>query len=170
MLTRRVAGIVVLVSFFVVPAVADAQTRAETAPLAATAIANPFLQPARLVEEQFSVRAEVPRPALERPQAAIGSKATLASLYVTTATMQMLDVDSTLKALNRGATEVNPLMSGVVRNRAAFVAVKAGVAAATIYAAHRMARGNRVAAIATMVAINSAYALIVSHNYRIANR
>ena len=35
-------------------------------------------------------------------------------------------------------------------------------------AAHNMARTNKVAAVATLIAINSAYAMIIDHNYRVA--
>lgn len=94
----------------------------------------------------------------------------LRSLYVTTATMQALDVHSTFAALNRGGSEVNPMMDGLTKHRVAFGAVKAGVAASSIYAAHRLAKHNRVAAIALLIAINSAYAVVVSHNYKVANR
>jgi len=94
----------------------------------------------------------------------------LRSLYVTTATMQALDVHSTFAALNRGGGEANPLMNGLTKNRVAFGAVKAGVAATSIYAAHRLGKHNRVAAIALLIGINSAYAAVVSHNYRVANQ
>jgi hypothetical protein len=93
----------------------------------------------------------------------------LTSLYVTTAVMQALDVHSTYQALNRGAIEANPLVSGMTGNKAAFVAAKAAVATASIMAARRMAEHNRMAAILTMVGINSAYAMIVAHNYHVAN-
>jgi hypothetical protein len=93
----------------------------------------------------------------------------LTSLYVTTAVMQALDVHSTYQALNRGAIEANPLVSGMTGHTAAFVAAKAAVATASIMAARRMAEHNKVAAILTMVGINSAYAMVVAHNYHVAN-
>jgi hypothetical protein len=93
----------------------------------------------------------------------------LTSLYVTTAVMQALDVHSTYQALNRGAVEANPLVSGMTGHKAAFIAAKAAVATASIMAARRMAEHNKVAAILTMVGINSAYAMIVAHNYHVAN-
>ncbi len=98
------------------------------------------------------------------------SSALLFSLYASTAAVQALDVHSTMTALNQGAVESNPLMEGVVRNKTAFIAMKAGVAAATILATRHMARRNRIAAIATVVAINSAYAMVMRHNYRVARR
>ena len=93
----------------------------------------------------------------------------MTSLYVSTATMQALDVHSTLKAFSTGAVEANPLMTGVTKNPAAFIALKAGVAASTIMAARQMAKHNKVAAVVTLVAVNSVYAMVVSHNYRVAN-
>jgi hypothetical protein len=98
----------------------------------------------------------------------IGSSGMLKSLYASTAVMQALDVHSTMSVLNRGGGEANPLMSGVVRNKAAFIGVKAAVATGTILAAREIGKRNKVAAIATLVGINSVYALVVQHNYRVA--
>jgi hypothetical protein len=44
------------------------------------------------------------------------------------------------------------------------------VATSTVLAARHMAKRNKVAAIATLIAVNSAYAMIVQHNYRVAQR
>lgn len=92
----------------------------------------------------------------------------MTSLYATTAVMQALDIHSTMSALSRGAVEANPAMSGITRNKAAFVALKAGVAVSTVLAARNMSKRNKVAAVLTLVAVNSAYAYVVSHNYRVA--
>jgi hypothetical protein len=93
----------------------------------------------------------------------------MGSLYVSTAMLQALDVHSTLKGLSRGATEANPVMSGVTSNKAAFIAAKAGVAAATILAARQIAKKNKLAAALTLIGINSVYAAVVSHNYKVAS-
>lgn len=90
------------------------------------------------------------------------------SLYVSTAVMQALDVHSTLRALDNGAIENNPLMTQVSRNKTAFIALKAGVALSTVMAARHMSKRNKVAAALTLIAINSAYAMVVNHNYRVA--
>ena len=97
-----------------------------------------------------------------------GPSPLMTSLYATTAAMQALDVHSTLQALGRGAVEANPLMVTATRNKAVFIALKAGVAFSTVMAARNMSKRNKVAAVATLVAINSAYALVVNHNYRVA--
>lgn len=92
------------------------------------------------------------------------------TLYVSTAAVQALDVHSTLLALRRGAVEANPLMTGATRHQAAFVALKAGIAISSVMAARNMSKRNKVAAVATLVAINSAYAMVIRHNYRVASR
>jgi hypothetical protein len=115
----------------------------------------------RLNAEQL--QRAVPAPDFRRT----GSSRLMTSLYASTVMMQALDVHSTLSAFRSGATEANPLMEGVTRNQAMFVAVKAGVAASTILAARQLSKRNKAAAVATLVAINSAYALVVSHNYRV---
>jgi len=113
-----------------------------------------------------------PPPQIQYRPTSETSKGTnlLRSLYVTTAAMQALDVHSTFASLDRGGVEANPMMSGITKHRVTFSAMKAGVAATSILAAHKIGKRNKVAAIALLVGINSAYAAVVSHNYRVANR
>jgi hypothetical protein len=92
----------------------------------------------------------------------------MAALYASTAVMQALDVHSSLQAFGAGAVEGNPMMSGVASHRPAFIAVKAAVAATTIMAARQIAKHNKFAAVVTLIAINSAYAFVASHNYQLA--
>ena len=107
-----------------------------------------------------------PVPPAPRPS----KSALLGSLYATTALMHALDVHSTILALDRGAIEANPLMAGVTKNRAAFIATKAAVATSSILAARSLAKRNKVAAIVSMVAINSVYGMVVQHNYKVARQ
>jgi hypothetical protein len=94
----------------------------------------------------------------------------LVSLYVATGLTQALDVHSTIKAIDRGGVETNPMLSGITGNKPAFIALKGAVAAGSIYAARKLARKNKVAAIATLLAINAAYGVVAHHNYRVADR
>lgn len=111
------------------------------------------------------------RPAPVQPFAIRStSSPLLKSMYATTAVMQALDVHSTLRAFKAGAVEGNPLMSGITKNRLAFVATKAAVAASTMVAARQIAKRSKVGAVISLVAINSAYAMVVSHNYKLARR
>jgi hypothetical protein len=96
--------------------------------------------------------------------------ASLVPLYVTFASVQALDIHSTFHGLSRGARESNPLMRGMTGSPAAFVAVKAGATAGTIYLAEKIWKRNRKAAIATMIGANLAYGFVVSHNYSVARR
>jgi len=90
----------------------------------------------------------------------------LVPLYVSFASLQMLDAHSTLRAVRAGGVEQNPLMRGLADKPAALVALKAGVAVGTIALAERFRGRSRAGSIALMAALNSAYAILVSHNYR----
>jgi len=105
-----------------------------------------------------------------QPSFAYGSSSfkTMAPFYGSTALLQILDFKSTMAVIKQGGYEANPLLKGVVGHPALFMGVKAAVAAASIYSASKLARHNKVAAIATMVAMNSAYAMVVEHNFAIA--
>lgn len=93
----------------------------------------------------------------------------LPALYASQIALQALDAHSTYTAINRGAHEANPLMQGIVKNKGAMMAVKAGVAASTILLAEKMwKRGNRVGAIATMLVVNGVTAAVVANNYKVA--
>jgi len=94
--------------------------------------------------------------------------ATMAPFYATTAMLQVMDVRSTLQVIKLGGAEGNPMLKGVVSHPAVFVGVKAAIAAFSIYSANKMAKHNKVGAIITMAAMNSAYAWVVSHNMNLA--
>ena len=111
---------------------------------------------------------QVPRAVLPAPGKSFTSSLVLA-LEATTVVSQALDIHSTMKALDAGAVEANPLMSGVVNNKAAFIGVKAAMGAGLMYATHKMARRNKVAAIVTAAAVNSAFLFVAHHNYKLAN-
>lgn len=93
---------------------------------------------------------------------------TLVPLYVSYATLQALDIHSTIGALDRGAAETNPLMKRVTAGPAGLVAVKVASTAGVFYTTERMWKHNRVAAVVFMVGANSAMAWVVQHNYRAA--
>lgn len=94
--------------------------------------------------------------------------ALVTSLYVSFIGLQALDAHSTIRALDRGARETNPMIAPLADNTAALIALKAGTAAGVIYMTDRVRRHNRLASIIIMAAANSAYATIVARNYRIA--
>lgn len=102
-------------------------------------------------------RLDAPRP--QRPDA-------LLPLYLSYATLQALDVHSTLRALDRGAVEANPLMKNLTESPASLVAVKAASAAGVLYTTEQLWKKNPAAAVVFMIAANSAMAWVVQNNYR----
>ena len=143
--------------------------------LAPSLTATAETRPAGSLDMTAAIEAatSVPTP-IRTSAAAIGaprsSEAVMFPLYAATAALQMLDAHSTLTALANGAREGNPFMAGFANNKFALVGVKAAVAAGMIFSMHRMARHNRVGAIITGIALNSVYAAVVAHNYRIARQ
>jgi hypothetical protein len=94
--------------------------------------------------------------------------AALVPLYVSFAALQAFDARSTMTALGHGAAEANPLLGRITDHSGAFLALKMGAAAGTIFVTEKLWKQNPAAAVALMVGLNSAYAIIVAHNYRVA--
>lgn len=92
----------------------------------------------------------------------------LVPLYVGFATLQGMDYHSTSRALASGAgREANPMMRKIVRNRPAFIAVKAAASAGVILAGERLWKRNRVGAVVFMAVANGAMAAVVAKNYSV---
>ena len=139
-----------------------AQTDSAT-PIADTVAAVATAQFAN--SEQVAARAPSD---LGRPSNPASTDRLLIALQAATVATQALDIHSTLKAVNHGAVEANPMMSGLVQNKAAFIGVKAGITAGLMYATHKMAKRNKVGAIVTASAVNSVYLIVAHHNYKVA--
>ena len=89
----------------------------------------------------------------------------LVPLYVSLASLQALDIASTLHAMNEhGGTEANPVMRPFVASPPAAIALKVAVTGASIYGAERLWKKNRTAAILLMVGLNGVYVAAVVHN------
>jgi hypothetical protein len=58
-------------------------------------------------------------------------------------------------------------MRPIVKNSAAFVAVKAGATAGVIWASEKLWRKNRKAAVVFAGVVNAAMAAVVANNYRV---
>jgi hypothetical protein len=103
-----------------------------------------------------------------RLKASTAGRGALIPLYVSFATLQMLDAHSTLRGVHAGASEQNPMLRSIADRPAALFAVKAGIAASTIVLADKMRSHSRVGAIVLMAGLNSLYATVVAHNYSVA--
>jgi hypothetical protein len=106
-------------------------------------------------------------PQLTRKQ---GKTLVMPAMYVGLATLQALDAHSTLRAIDAGHAEGNPLMGWVVDHPVAFVSIKGAATAGTILVAEKIRKKYPKRALAFMAAINTAYALVVAHNYRASSR
>jgi hypothetical protein len=160
-MTRTIAAAAVLsLTMSTVPAFAADEANGATAP-AATPQAGPGVSD-NIVWGNNNIVWGANKVADARPRPTL-----LPVLYASHAALQAYDVYSTRQALSRGAREMNPLMQGVVKSPAAFVAVKAGVAAGTILAAERLWKNDRkAAAIGVMIASNAVAAIVASKNAR----
>ena len=90
----------------------------------------------------------------------------LVPLYFSQLTLHGLDVHSTKEALQRGHREANPYLKDATGNE--MIVAKAAVSVATVWVSEKLWKKNRVAAVATMAAVNGALAAVVANNYRIA--
>ena len=143
-------------------------------PMPGSGAASPAaLTPARLVESVTPTNddAEQP-PRTPNPVRLAGPERPrlLVPLYFSMAMCQTLDFVSTQRGLNAGGQEGNPVMAPLMGSAGAVIAVKAGVSAMTIYAAERLWKHNRKAAVLTLIGVNIGYAAIVSHNFALATR
>jgi hypothetical protein len=128
------------------------------------------LEPAVAADTPLAEAVQRPPIELARPRGDGPSGATTLrrGLILSFAALQVMDAMSTRKALDGGATEANPMMSGLAKNSAALYAVKAGSAAATAFFAERLARKHPRRATILMAVLNTAYVAVVAHNYRVA--
>lgn len=125
------------------------------APAGADVAGPPLPRPiADAVESEWLARASMRRPA------------GLGVLYASLAGLNALDTYSTVRAMNRGAEEVNPVMARTGGSPAASLAIKAATTATAVYFSEKLWKKNRAAAIATMIAVNAGTAMVVARNFR----
>jgi hypothetical protein len=102
------------------------------------------------------------------PAAVHSSSHALPLLYTGMIAVQALDIVSTHQALSRpGTYEANPIF-GSAGSLSSQIAMKAAATAGIIVLCERVKKTNRIAAIVTMVALNSMYATVAAHNFSIA--
>ena len=92
------------------------------------------------------------------------------ALYAGNIALQVTDTHSTFRALDAGMVESNPMMRWTTEHPVAFVSMKAAATATTILVAEKIRKKYPWRAALFMAGVNTAYALIVSHNYRAPTR
>ena len=114
------------------------------------------LRAADRVVQPFTAADSVTRPGALMP------------LYGTLAVLQGLDMHSTMKSIGAGnGSEANPIMEPVVKNSAAFLAVKASTTVGVIWISEKLWRKHRKAAVVSVFVVNAIMASVVANNYRI---
>jgi hypothetical protein len=93
----------------------------------------------------------------------------LTTLYITYATAQALDIDSTHRAISVGKNEGNKFMAGcVAHGLSCTIPVKSIVTLGTIYLVDKTIRSkSSQAAIALMIGLNLSQWLITGNNYNV---
>jgi uncharacterized protein DUF5658 len=142
------------------PAVAQQQPKPPSAITEATEVA-----PLWLAAQMPPRTALFPVNRVEEPK----RPASLLPLYGSLIALQGLDIHSTRGAVGSGeGREANPAMEPIVKNSAAFIAVKAGATAGVIWASEKMWKKHRKASVLFASAVNIAMAAIVANNYRVS--
>src|SRR6187401_1439355 len=93
-----------------------------------------------------------------------GRKRLLLTLEATFIGLQALDTASTLRALDRGLVEGNPVMRGLTNNPGAFIAMKSATTVSIVLLARKMTGRHHLANILLMSALDGAYSFIVARN------
>jgi len=109
-------------------------------------------------------------PVIAQTPSATHRPSVLVPLYVSFATLQGLDIHSTLRATEFGGREVNPIVGGMLGSPTAFVAAKVGMTASIYFVSERLWKRHKTAAVLTMIALNSTYGAVVAHNYAVEAR
>ena len=82
--------------------------------------------------------------------------------------LQVLDVASTVVAVNRGrGNEANPLVRGLADHPFMFGAIKGGVTISTVMAIRSLAKKRPKAAALTWIGLNAGYGVVVASNLRV---
>ena len=104
------------------------------------------------------------------PAGGYSQEAAFRTQYVAFGLLQLLDAQSTSRALASGAYETNAVLAGIANRPVALMATKTLVAAGTLTLMERVRKKHPRAALLTMMVMNSAYAVVVVRNSRIAQQ
>ena len=120
-----------------------------------------------------------PAPGTDEPDDASGRRPfrprhrpwPLPILYGSSAFLNAYDAYLTLTGLEAGASEANPFMKPITDKPAAFIAVKAGLTAASIVGAEQLWKDHhRKSAVAVMVLSNAIMVAIAAQNTSVVQR
>ena len=94
----------------------------------------------------------------------LSDPAFLKKLYLGYAALQVGDVITTTRAINRGAREGNPLISNFAHSPAALIGLKAAAGVGMVVAIERLRQKHPVVASVTLIAMNATLAAVTINN------
>ena len=94
----------------------------------------------------------------------LSDPAFLKKLYVGYAALQIGDVITTTRAINRGAREGNPLISNFAHSPAALIGLKAAAGVGMVVAIEKLRQKHPVVASVTLIAMNATLAAVTINN------
>jgi hypothetical protein len=139
------------------PAVASAQAAPSVSFVERAALTALNTEPARKAIDSREIERQFERTA---PSPAF------VGLYTSLGALNVLDVVTTRKALAQGATEMNPLMQGTVKNSYKMTGVKLASTAVSILFMEKMRKKNPKLAFVSGLVANGIAAAVVVHNTR----
>ena len=117
------------------------------------------------IKQTVGINADtLPMVSAPRPASPARRPAALPVLYTSLAALQIYDGFSTMTGQTRGLREVNPAMQWMAADPIRLWSVKAATTTVFILAGERMWKRHRVAAVATMAAINGVTVFVAAHN------
>jgi hypothetical protein len=153
-----------------------AQEMPEVAPPAAPILADRVFQnlfqsttrvnPAPSLALSTAVAPDAPRAETSASRST-PSRHAFSTLYVGLIATQALDVHSTIRALDAGHKEANPLARWATANPITLVAFKAAATTGTMYIIERLRKKHPKRALLLLAVVDSAYAFVVAHNYSV---
>jgi hypothetical protein len=90
----------------------------------------------------------------------------LPAMYAALGALNVFDIYSTRRSVNRGGTELNPAMRGAAGNAGTMLAVKALSTAGSIFFTERAWKKNRKGAVIMMAVVNGVTAAVVANNMK----
>lgn len=115
----------------------------------------------------LAMSAQLAQPPGSAPTGA--SSSSFVALQIAFGALEALDVYSTMRGVDAGLTEANPLVRGAAsRHPVAFSAAKAAAASTSLYLLRHVAKRHRPLALITLAAMNATYAVVVARNLRVA--
>jgi hypothetical protein len=83
--------------------------------------------------------------------------------------LNAIDVMLTYKGIEKGAIELNPLLSKIINNKPLFIGIKATLTFGVLWYIRRLKKDNNKLGYGLLIAANVLYCAVVANNYSVKN-